>query len=172
VSDSQSAEIARLREEVSAMRSEVHERLAEDPVRQQAFDKLYAELKAYRDDFLAEAEKPLLLDLLLLYDSFNWFHQRIISEKMSQEVVADSFQFLVDELLEVLYRRDVTPQPDNDTFDRTLQRAIRIETTSKKSENNKIAKVLKRGFQRKGKPLRAEEVVVYKFKGKPDHRGE
>ena len=34
---------------------------------QQAFDALYAELKQYKENFLAEAERPLLLDLVLFY---------------------------------------------------------------------------------------------------------
>ena len=167
MSKSPAAEFARLRDEVAAMRKEVHDRLADDPVREKAFEKLYSELKAYRDGFLLEAEKPLLLDLLLLYDSFNWFQQRLIQEEMSQEVVADSFQFLVEELLEVLYRRDVVPMAERDTFDRTVQRAMRVESAPDKAHDNHVARVLKRGFERHGKPLRPEEVIVYKWKSKP-----
>ena len=73
---------------------------------QQAFDALYAELKQYREDFLAKAERPLLLDLLLFYDSMNWMRQTMEKPDMSGEVLTDSFQYLMDDL-EILYRRNV-----------------------------------------------------------------
>jgi molecular chaperone GrpE (heat shock protein) len=165
VTKSPAAEFARLAEEVSQLRRTVDGRLAEDPAREKAFEKLYAEMRGYRDNFVAEAERPLLLDLVLLYDSFSWFQQRLLHEEMSQELVEDSFQFLIDELLEVLYRRDVVPMEPHVTFDRTIQRAMRTEAAPDASRDNHVAKVLKRGFVHKGKALRPEEVVVYKWSG-------
>ena len=40
-----------------------------------SFDALYEELRQYKEDFIFQSEKPLLLDLLLFYDSLNWFQQ-------------------------------------------------------------------------------------------------
>lgn len=162
---SPAAEFAKLREEVSQLRRTVDDRLAEDPAREKAFEKLYAEMKGYRDNFIAEAERPLLLDLVLLYDSFSWFQQRLLQEEMSPDVVEDSFQFLVDELLEVLYRRDVVPMDERSVFDRTVQRAVRTESAPEQAKDNHVARVLKRGFVHKGKALRPEEVVVFKWPG-------
>jgi molecular chaperone GrpE (heat shock protein) len=138
------------------------ERLRTDSVQQKAFDQLYEELKQYKEDFLFQAEKPFLLDLLLFYDSLNWFHQSLEKGEMSQEVVADSFQYLLDEFLELLYRRDVIPCERTDKFDRRLHKAVRVVPTGNAGEDWKVQQVLKRGFMRADRLLRAEEVAVFR----------
>ena len=132
---------------------------------QQAFDALYEELKLYREDFLAEAEKPLLLDLLLFYDSMNWFRSAMEKEESSETVIQDSFQYLMDEFLEILYRRDVVPMEASPRFDRSKQRALKVQPTSDPRDHEKVAKVIKRGFQRGSKVLRLEDVEIYRAEG-------
>lgn len=151
--------------EVGELRKMVNDRLANDKVREKAFDQLYDELRQYKDDFLFQAEKPLLLDLLLFYDSLNWFQESLIKQEMSPDVIADSFQYLIDEFLEVLYRRDVVPMEEQDTFDRTVHKAVKVTDTDEEKADQKIAQVLKRGFTRASKSLRPEEVVIMRYRG-------
>lgn len=158
----------RLAHEVGEMRRMVHDRLANDKVREKAFDQLYDELKQYKEDFLFQAEKPLLLDLLLFYDSLNWFQESLVKQEMSPDVIADSFQYLLDEFLEVLYRRDVTPLEESTTFDRTIHKAVKVQETDDERADQRIAQVLKRGFSRADKQLRPEEVVILRYRGRKD----
>ncbi len=162
------AELRRLAQELAETRKMVHDRLAHDKVREKAFDQLYDELKQYKEDFLFQAEKPLLLDLLLFYDSLNWFQESLIKQEMSPDVIADSFQYLIDEFLEVLYRQDVIPTEPTDAFDRTAQKAVKVVETDDPRQDQRVAQVLKRGFVRAGRQLRAEEVVISKFRGRKD----
>ncbi|MFZ5477811.1 MAG: nucleotide exchange factor GrpE [Myxococcota bacterium] len=141
------------------------ERLRTDGVQQKAFDQLYEELKQYKEDFLFQAEKPFLLDLLLFYDSLNWFHQSLEKGEMSSEVIADSFQYLVDEFLELLYRRDVIPLETSERFDRKQHKAVRVVAAPTPADDWKVQAVLKRGFVRGDRLLRAEEVSVYRVGG-------
>ena len=104
-----------------------------------------------------------MLDLLLFYDSMNWFQTSLIKKEMSPEVVADSFQYLIDELLETLYRRDVLPMEASDTFDRKTQKVIKTVPADSETDDYNIHHVLKRGFTRGNRVLRAEEVVVKRF---------
>ena len=159
-------ELAALRQELAEMRSILQERLATDQVKEQAFDSLYAELKQYKDDFVYQSQKGLLLDLLLFYDSMHWFQESLVSQEASPEVIADSFQYLVDEFLEVLYRRDVLPMEQSDTFDRQIHKAVKVEPTDDESRDYAIAQILKRGFTRGERPLRAEEVIIYRARSK------
>lgn len=133
-----------------------------DEAQQKAFDALYEELRQYKEDFVFQAEKPLLLDLLLFYDSLTWFQQSLIRQEMSPEVIADSFQFLLDEFLELLYRRDVTPIESQERFDRETQKVIKVVYTDQAAREYLVRQVLKRGFRRGDRQLRAEEVVVYR----------
>jgi molecular chaperone GrpE len=160
--------LRRLTHEMGEMRKMVHERLANDKVREKAFDQLYDELKQYKEDFLFQAEKPLLLDLLLFYDSLNWFQESLVKQEMSPDVIADSFQYLLDEFLEVLYRRDVVPLEEADVFDRTVHKAIKVADTDDEKQDQHIAQVIKRGFVRADKPLRPEEVVILRYRGAKD----
>ncbi len=163
-SDSNEA-LRRLTHEVGELRKMVTDRLSNDRVREKAFEQLYEELRQYKEDFLFQAEKPLLLDLLLFYDSLNWFQESLIKQEMSPDVIADSFQYLIDEFLEVLYRRDVVPFEESETFDRTIHKAVKVAETDNKRADHRIAQVLKRGFHRASKPLRPEEVVIMRYRG-------
>jgi molecular chaperone GrpE (heat shock protein) len=127
-----------------------------------SFDALYEELRQYKEDFIFQSEKPLLLDLLLFYDSLNWFQQSIIKGEMSPEVIADSFQYLIDEFLELLYRRDVLPMETRKKFDRENQKALQVVPTDDPKQDYVVKRVLKRGFSRANRKLRAEEVIIHR----------
>lgn len=152
-----------LSEDVQGLKDLVDLQSRRDTEQQRAFDALYEELRQYKDDFIFQAEKPLLLDLLLFYDSLNWFQQSLVKQEMSPEVIADSFQYLIDEFLELLYRRDVLPMESKDRFDRESQKAIKVVYSDDASKDYQVRQVLKRGFARGGRVLRPEEVVIQRY---------
>jgi molecular chaperone GrpE (heat shock protein) len=154
-SEAVTGELARLRAAIEQ----------QNDVQRKSFDTLYEELKQYKDDFVFHSEKPLLLDLLLFYDSLNWFQQSIVKGEMSPEVTSDSFQYLIDEFLELLYRRDVVPTETQSRFDRQTQKAIQVVPTDDPQQDYAIKRVLKRGFVRAGRKLRAEEVIIHRHTG-------
>lgn len=156
--------IHRLSSEVSELRKQFAERINNDRVQEKAFDQLWKELKQYKDDFLFQAEKPLLLDLLLFYDSLYWFQESLVKQEMSPDVISDSFQYLIDEFVELLYRRDVLPLEETKEFDRKVHKAIKVEPTNRSEEDYHISQVLKRGFTRNQKLLRAEEVIITRYR--------
>jgi molecular chaperone GrpE (heat shock protein) len=87
---------------------------------------------------------------------------------MSAEVIADSFQYLLDEFQELLYRRDVLPLDPRDEFDRETQKVVKVTTTSDPGLDYKVQQVVKRGFTRAGRLLRAEEVVLLRHERPTD----
>lgn len=149
---------------IEALRAGTDGQTRRDEVQAKAFEQLYQELRQYKDDFVYQTEKPLLLDLLLFYDSLTWFQGALIRKEMSPEVVADSFQYLIDELLEVLYRRDVVMTESREVFDRETQKAIKLVHTADPKSDYRVQQVLKRGFVRGGRSLRPEEVVLARFR--------
>jgi molecular chaperone GrpE (heat shock protein) len=142
----------------------VMERISNDRVREKAFDQLYEELRQYKEDFIFQAEKPLLLDLLLFYDSLIWFRSSLESGEMSPKVVGESFQFLIDEFEELLYRRDVLPTQPEDEFNRERQKAVQVVYTDDVSLDWRISRVIKRGFTRGERVLRPEEVILHRYR--------
>lgn len=151
-----------LADQVRELRELVTQQARREDVQQTAFDQLYAELRQYKDDFIFQAEKPLLLDLLLFFDSLTWFQQSMVDQEMSPDVVADSFQYLIDEFLEVLYRRDVVPLEPRRTFERSTQKAIKVLPTDDPAKDWKVETVTKRGFTRAGRVLRPDEVILHR----------
>ncbi len=161
-----SSELQKLTTEVAELRRLLaDERAQGEKVREKAFDSLYEELKQYKEDFVFQAEKHLLLDLLLFYDSMNLFQESLNKKEMSPDVIADNFQYLIDELVEVLYRRDVHPVEKSEIFEKSKQKAVKVIEVDDRESDQKIAQVLKRGFVRADKSLRPEEVVVHRWRG-------
>ncbi|MBA2320432.1 MAG: nucleotide exchange factor GrpE [Deltaproteobacteria bacterium] len=159
-------DVAKLTAEVAELkRLLTEERAGSERVREKAFDQLYVELKQYKDEFLFQAERPLLLDLLLFYDSLNWFQLSLVKKELSPDVIAESFQYMIDEFLEVLYRRDVVPFEQTAQFDKQRQKAVKVIDTDDRGADQTVAQVLRRGFLRAEKPLRVEEVVIQRWKG-------
>ena len=156
------ATLTQLAESLQEVTRILQERSDESRVREKAFDKLYQELSQYKEDFLYQAEKPLLLDLLLYYDSLSWFQTSLVKQEISPEVIADSFQYLVDEFLELLYRRDVVPVEAKTSFDRTIHKAMKVVSTTELGKDQTVQQVLKRGFRRGKRILRPEEVVIHR----------
>ncbi len=152
-----------LAEELGSVREGLEGLARRDEIQKQAFDALYEELRQYKEDFIFQMEKPLLLDLLLFYDSLNWFQQSLLLQEMSPEVTADSFQYLLDEFLELLYRRDVLPSETRTRFDKRYQKAVKVINTDEADLDYQVQEVVKRGFGRSGRTLRPEEVVVYRY---------
>ena len=145
---------------LAGLRKLIEHRSKGDNVQKRAFDQLYEELSQYKQNFVFEAEKPLLLDLLLFFDSLSWFQTSLVEQDVSTEVIADSFQYLLDEFLELLYRRDVVPVENKDFFDRHIHKAVQVVNTSDSEKDQSVKQVLKRGFVRGERVLRPEEVVI------------
>jgi len=160
-----------LADAIEEIRSSLVDRSQAERTQQEAFDALYEEMRQYKEDFIFQAEKSLLLDLLLFYDSLNWFRESLLKQQMSPEVIVDSFQYLIDEFLEVLYRRDVLPMESVNRFSRRTQKAVKVVPAESKTQDQMVAQVLKRGFMRGERILRSEEVVLYRYDGSGDGSG-
>lgn len=154
-----------VQEKLAELAKLFRDRIERDDVQQRAFDQLYEELRQYKEDFVFQLEKPFLLDLLLFYDSLTWFQQSLIAKEQNPETIGDSFQYLIDEFLEVLYRRDVVPCESQERFDMKTQKAVKVFPTDQPADDWKVHSVLKRGFIRGNRVLRAEEVAVYRAGG-------
>ena len=144
-------------------------KIQKDSSQKQAFDKLYEEMRQYKDDFIFAAMRPILADLLLLYDNMvraerNWEDDR------GREIIAD----LREELVEILYRQDVEPIciADNATLDRRRQRVIQTVATNDACEDGQIVRVVREGFLRGERVLRPQEVVCKKSRQQKEHNHE
>ena len=144
--------------------AEAYQRVARSGKRkEQAYDQLYVELRQYKDNFLAQAQKPLFKDLILLFDGVRRTARSYqeSEEPLTKEAVVKSLEHLSDEILEMLYRRDIEQIEDYpDVLDIDFQKPVQRIETDDPSEDRKIEQVVREGFRMNGLVLRPQEVVV------------
>lgn len=144
--------------------AEAYQRVAKSSKRkEQAYDQLYEELRSYKDNFLLSAQKPLFKDLILLFDGVRRTMRSYqeSEEAPTKEEIAQSLTHLQDEILEMLYRRDIEQIEDYpEVLDIDFQKPVQRIETDDPSEDRKIAQVVREGFRMNGLVLRPQEVVV------------
>jgi len=140
----------------------------------QMFDKMYAEMKDYKESFLLEVlHKPVIHNLIQLYDSFISLESQLtnlIDENNDNTLLNELRQYSSNlqnfrfELEEVLYRMDVTPyQNSPDTLDRQLHKTRKVISTDDPNMDQKVAEVHKIGFYWREKVFRPEDVTIYRY---------
>lgn len=150
-------------EGITKINDSFKEKFAGDCVKEKAFEELYSQLDSYKKNFIFSAIKPLIHDLLL-------FHDRIENEiEHSSETDGEECKKLKtfrDELLEILYRNDVTPvekTAEGEKFNPEKSNAVdKIETDDEKLDNT-VKKVLKSGFRKGNIQIRPEMVQIFKL---------
>jgi molecular chaperone GrpE (heat shock protein) len=129
-----------------------------------AFDRLYEEMQAYKQNFLREAQRPLLLDLMMLYDSIDKLRRNYEQAAAPDTAtLCQNLEVLQAEAEEILgrvgiERMSVTPEK----LDVNLQRAVKTIPTDSPEEHLRVVGMVSAGFMSDGRPLRKEQVVVKK----------
>ena len=147
------------------IKSIIQERLEYDVAKEKVVDKLNDELTFYRDNFVFQSQKSMFIDLMLLYDNL----ERILTalsddEVVSIEQITELLETFKEELLEILYRKDITLFEEHPEYlNYKLHKTIKTIPTNKESENNKVDKIIKMGFRWNDKILRPEEVIIKKY---------
>lgn len=146
---------------------------------QRMFDALHEELKGYKDGFLMESVlRPIVRDLISLYDDLSLIHRqmqecvRAVSE-VDQGILCERLKTIDMNIahhcgfvLEILERLEVTLMPvGTGKLDKHAQRAVAIEAAESPEDDMTLVRTIKRGFLWKHRVLRAEEVIMRKWKG-------
>jgi molecular chaperone GrpE (heat shock protein) len=152
-------------------------------INQQLFDALHQELKGYKDGFILEVlQKPLVRDLITLYDDLAELHRQM--EAFLDSVKADTkagpalapfvvhvkntrtnLDHVMQFLVEIMARMEVNlMEPTTGKLNKTTQRAVSVELADNESEDGDIARSVKPGFMWRERIVRAEEVVIKKWK--------
>ena len=161
--DSLLAEIKSLSTGMSELRLKFESRLQYDQTKEEAFNRLYGDLERMRVDTQFEQLRPFYIDLILFFDRLDKAVQVTEKESLSTNDVHELLKSLLDELVEVLYRREIELiKPSPLVFDPTIQRAIGTEITEDGSEDNAIAAVIRHGFRYGLRLVRPEEVIIRK----------
>lgn len=148
----------------------IQDRLEYDAVKEKAFDKLYEEMRRQKEasDMLDRAVKPVLSELLLLYDNMRKHEASLINQSINDGELLQDFRYILEELLEILYRQEVLPIEENisEPFNSKIHKATKIENAENKDDDFKIINIVRNGFTWRDKVLRPQEVVIKRFLNK------
>jgi molecular chaperone GrpE (heat shock protein) len=143
------------------------QRLTYDKEKEKAFDLLYTELQALKENSAFDSVKSLYLDLILLLDRVENIKESITDDKIENR--SDSIKNILtsvsEEVLEILLRQqiEVIQTVSGTPFNPSCQKAIQTQETDVESENNKVFSIVRRGFHYGNRILRPEEVIVSKY---------
>jgi molecular chaperone GrpE len=156
---------------LTEIKTAVQARSEYDAAKEKAFDKLYEDMRQQREipNLLDRNVKPLLTDLLLLYDNMKNFATYLINQKATKNInIYEKFKYIIDDLLEALYRQEVVLIENNgsEKFNSKIQKATKIEIATTQEEDFTIVNVTREGFLWRDKVLRPQEVVMRRFENK------
>ena len=151
------------------IKAELASRASYDAAKEKTIDKLSDELKLYRDNFIFQSQKPVFVELIMLYDSLeqtlNLMEGGQVHDADTCLTIRNNLSNIKEELLEILYRRDVTPFVEHpEMLDYKLHKTVGTVTTGIEGENNKVEAIRKTGFRWNDKVIRPEEVVIKKYR--------
>jgi molecular chaperone GrpE len=153
----------RLEQTLQTITQAFQQRLRYDEAKEVAFNRLYAELDEQRRKLANEPVKPILRDLILLYD-------HVVEAIRSPGEGVAAIEFIQAGLLEVLSRANVDPiEVTESRFDRSQQCVARVERTAEPAQDWMVVEVLKQGFRLGDVVLRPQHVVVQRFQQPGDN---
>jgi molecular chaperone GrpE (heat shock protein) len=138
-----------------------------DRVQEQQIAALHQELEAHRRGLYQQILKPVLIDIVGLYDDIAKMNSGSV-EAGAQIQQAGAFArergFLLDSIEEILQRYGVIMYAcDSDAIDRSRQRVIDVMPTDNADLDRRVARRVRPGFEVDGKILRPEWVVAYRY---------
>ena len=141
----------------------IERKVAYDETKEKMFNALYEQLKGYQGEFLDALQKPLIRNLLTLYDDMIKFEE-VIDQESCSEKVKNAMAAIKIELLEILGNMEVMPFVEHPkVLDRKLQKTIKVIETAEPAEDNKVVECLKQGFFWKGNIFRPDEVIIKRY---------
>lgn len=143
----------------------IEKRITYDEGKENLIRCLAEDMKIYRDDWLKQQKRPIILDMVMFYDSMEIAIKNLEEQdELTVEWFHGLLSALQDELLEVLARQDVYPFDEHPPFlDRRLHRTISLESTEYPEENNAVSRIVCTGFTWGDRVLRPENVVIKKY---------
>ncbi|MCE2403419.1 nucleotide exchange factor GrpE [Candidatus Poribacteria bacterium] len=166
--------LAEINQTLAALQDLFEKQIARNQNQTEMFDKMYAEMKDYKESFLLEVlHKPIIHNLIQLYDSFLSIESQlddiligkennILTDELSQyRQNLENFRYKLEE---VLYRMDVTPYKDSpETLDRQLHKTRKVISSDDPKQDQKVAEIHKIGFNWRDKVFRPEEVTIFRY---------
>jgi len=163
LNDELGAQLRGLHNHLDCLDAKFDLKVRDDTVQKAILDRLHGEVQEYKTDLVLQMLKPILLDLIAMYDNLG----RSIDVAHATDgdvspLLVEHLDRLRTEVVDALSRQGVesyvTPA---DVFDPRRQQAVKTLPAPSADQEGRIAERLRPGFTRGDRVLRPERVVVY-----------
>ncbi|MBD2521727.1 nucleotide exchange factor GrpE [Nostoc sp. FACHB-133] len=158
--------LAAIDEKVNQLTVLFLEKIQDDTIKADLFDKLYSQLTYYREDFIFKHTiYRIFKDLIRMFDTLEETLKPSILKNLQPEDLISRFRSFHAQILKTLERHDVEliKKGDGMPFDEVIQEAVDARLVDSQSEDQQVLEVLKRGFKYRESILRSEQVVVGRY---------
>jgi molecular chaperone GrpE (heat shock protein) len=144
--------------ELRELRELFDSKIRYDEAKERQIEALHQELQGYRQGLYQQIMTPVMVDLIAIYDE-------MASQQVQPSIGGPTgLDFLMEMAEEVLARYGVVRfECDGESIDRSRQRVIDTEATTTPGLGKRLARRLRPGFEMKGKVIRPEWVVAYRY---------
>jgi len=151
----QSPDLTTLAADIKDVKALIEERLRYDEAKEKAFNRLFEELGAAREQLKGDHLQPVFKAMIQLYD-----HAKSSVEVLDGEGRAH-MEVVCEGLLDALYRLDVEViQEVPERFDRKTQYVVRKVDTNNPDEDWTVERVVHVGFRWRDRVVRPQQVAV------------
>lgn len=157
-------------DELQALRNDFASKIQYDETKQHQLDSMHAELQAHREGFHFRVLRPVLVDLISLFDDLSK-QVEVVGTAKSAANVGDTaaWSVFLGTVEEILRRNGVEAfSVDGNSGGVRRQRVINIIQTPDPTLDGSVARRLRPGFAYEDRVLRPEWVEVYQYKAVSD----
>jgi molecular chaperone GrpE len=148
--------------ELRELRELFDSKIRYDETKERQVDVLHQELQGYRQGLYQQIMRPVMGDLISIYDEMADQLARLEGQER------DGLGFLIEMVEITLERYEVTRFTcEGDAIDRSRQKVIDTGPTGDPELGRRLARRVRPGFEMKGKVIRPEWVVAYRYVPEP-----
>jgi len=147
-----------LLEQMRCLQDAFDSKIRYDEVRERMFESMNEELQTLRENLQQVQLRPILLDLVSMYDDLT----KMIESAGCSPETAKALAFFRDTVEQTLARNGVQAfVVEGSAVDRSRQKVMRVIETTDPATDRRVAQRLRPGFSWNGRVLRPEWVSAY-----------
>lgn len=156
--------IQQVLEAIQSLRYDFETKIKYDETKERQITLLHNELQEHRQGLHFRILRPLLLDLIALYDDIAKLLESTAEESLTANQSRRNLESIQRSIEEMLRRNGVEPfTVEGDAVSIERQRVLKVLPTSEPLLDKKIAQRLRTGFSFEGRVIRPEWVEVYRY---------
>jgi molecular chaperone GrpE len=151
---------------ISRLQSDFETKIKYDESKERTIDAMHRELQDYREDLSFKILRPLILDIVSLYDDLNLLEWKDSESEPSLEIgkLGLDLKTFVADIEEIVSRYGFEfYRVDTDIFDRSLQKTQKVINTDNPNLDKQVIDRIRQGLRYGDRVVRSELVTAYRY---------